>query len=114
MDTRMRARRQRFVFSLAVVALLIGGLPKMARAAVEAQTGQPTASVSNFQSGLVTSAKSGTTLQINNTNFTLKPQVIIKDDEGRLRDERELLPGVQVQYHLKEGQIDQIMIVLPK
>lgn len=113
MDTQMKARRWRLVVSLAVVALLLGA-PGTERETVAAQTGQPAASMSNFQSGLVTSAKSETTLQINNTNYTLKPKVIIKDDEGRERDERELLPGVQVQYHLKEGQIDQIVIVLPK
>ncbi len=113
MDTRMRARRRHLVLCLAVVALLIG-VPGTGRETVAAQTGQPAASMSHFQSGLVTSAKSGTTLQINNTNYPLKPQVIIKDDEGRERDDRDLVPGVQVQYHLKEGQIDQIVIVLPK
>ncbi len=114
MDRQMRARRRRFVFSLAIMGLLIGSEPGTDRATAEAQTGQPAVSGSNVQSGLVTAATHGTTLQINNTNFTLKPQAIIKDDEGRVRDERDLLPGVQVQYHLKEGQIDQIVIVLPK
>jgi hypothetical protein len=107
-------KRCRLVLISVVAAFVISVTTGTGMQTVVAQTGQPAASVRHFQSGLVTSAKSGTTLQINNTNYPLKPQVIIKDDEGRLRDERELLPGVQVQYHLKEGQIDQIVIVLPK
>ncbi|MEW6246806.1 MAG: hypothetical protein AB1555_08870 [Nitrospirota bacterium] len=104
----------RLVLSSVVAAFVISGASGTEIQTAVAQTGQSAASLTNFQSGQVTSVKSGTTLQINNTNYPLKPQVIIKDDEGRERDERELQPGVQVQYHLKGGQIDQIVIVLPK
>lgn len=108
------SQRCRLVLSWVVAAVVISGASGAEVQTAVAQTGQAAVSPTNFQSGQVTSGKSGTTLQINNANYTLKPQVIIKDDEGRERDERELQPGVQVRYHLKGGQIDQIVIVLPK
>jgi hypothetical protein len=68
----------------------------------------------NFQSGQVTSPKSGTSVEINDRVFTTKEQVLIRDDEGRPRDEKDLSPGSEIKFHTKEGKIDEIVIILPK
>lgn len=66
-----------------------------------------------YHSGQVT-AKRGNIIQINNQDYTMRSDVVIQDDEGRPREEKDLKPGVEVNFHLKQGNIDQIVIRLPK
>jgi hypothetical protein len=93
---------------VAVLALFVGG--------GWAQTTAPESSLDSkirFQSGQVT-AKQGSTLQINNQNYTLAPEALIKDDEGKPRAEKDLTPGTEVRFHVKRGDIDQIVVVLTR
>lgn len=69
--------------------------------------------MANFLSGQVT-ANQGNDIQINNKNYPLQQGVTIIDDEGKPRDLKDLPPGAEVKFHLKNGQIDQIVLILPK
>jgi hypothetical protein len=66
-----------------------------------------------YHSGQVT-GKHGNVIQINNQDYTMRSDVVIEDDEGRPREERELKPGTEVNYYLKQGTIDKIVIRLPR
>lgn len=69
-----------------------------------------------FQSGEVTD-KQGRTIYINGQGYSLSSEAIIKDDEGRTKGEKDLVPGTMVKFHLSRGsadQIDQIVIILPR
>lgn len=97
---------------LLVGGVTIGGGPTGQLIEGWAQTAGPS-SMANFLSGQVT-ANEGNDIQINNKNYPLQKGVTITDDEGKPRDLKDLVPGAEVKFHLKNGQIDQIVLVLPK
>lgn len=66
-----------------------------------------------FQSGQIT-AKLATGLQIDNKHYSVDTRVTITDDEGRTRGLKDLVRGSRVQFHLKQGRVDKIMLLLPK
>lgn len=80
----------------------------------QSQVHSITAPLVNFNTGQVTAPKSGTTVEINDRLFTTKRQVVIHDDEGRPRDEKDLRLGSEIKFHMKDGEIDEIIIILPK
>ncbi len=71
------------------------------------------ASSANFQSGQVT-AKLPNGLQIDHKNYRLDTRVTITDDEGRTRELKDLVRGSLVQFHLKRGRVDKIILLLPR
>jgi hypothetical protein len=93
---------------VAVLAIFVGG-----GWAQTTDSGSSPDSKIRFQSGQVT-AKQGNSLQINKQSYSLHPEVIITDDEGKPRNEKDLVPGVEVRFHLKRGIIDQVIVILPK
>lgn len=98
--------------SMALMVIFSGSFPVPGSRIGLAQTSNPNAPV-NFQSGQVT-GKSETSVQISGKNYPLKKGVVIKDDEEKLRTDKELVPGTEVRFHLKQDEIDQIVIILPK
>ncbi len=97
--------------------LIIGGVP-LASVTISgvdeglAQTSEP-APLAGFQSGQVT-GKQGATLEMDNKNYQLTPGVSVKDDEGRQKELSDVVPGVEVMFHLKQGSIEKLALVLPK
>lgn len=66
-----------------------------------------------YHSGQVT-AKRGNLIQIDNHDYAMRSDVVIEDDEGRPREEKELKTGTEVTFYLRQGNIDKIVIKLPK
>ena len=67
-----------------------------------------------YQSGVVTSLL-GSRIEINNIPYRLHKQVIVTDDdEGAVRSLKDLGPGARVRFHLKRGQVDRIILQLPR
>ncbi len=66
-----------------------------------------------FQAGQIT-AKLANGLQIDHKHYPLDTGVTITDDEGRTRELKDLVRGSLVQFHLKQGRVDKIMLLLPK
>jgi hypothetical protein len=66
----------------------------------------------NFLPGEVT-AKRDNVVQINNTPYTLAQDVSITDDRMRPMELKDLMPGTPVMFHLRQGRIDRIVILLP-
>jgi hypothetical protein len=64
-------------------------------------------------SGEVT-ANWGKALSIDGTVYPLATGVMVSDDGGNQREVKDFVTGTYVQYHLKSGAIDIIVLVLPK
>ncbi len=100
-------------FLLVVLALLaaeaspIGGLRDT--------WAQPAGSSSNVPAmqGEIT-ARQGYDIRINNQAYTLSRTLIIKDDEGRPKTLADLTPGATVSFQARQGQIHEIVLVMPR
>ena len=69
-------------------------------------------SLVNLKDGQVTAVR-GTEIQIDNKDYPLASEVTITDSEGRPKDLNDLGPGTLVRFHVKNNQIDRIVIMLP-
>ncbi|MEW6543753.1 MAG: hypothetical protein AB1411_09085 [Nitrospirota bacterium] len=72
-----------------------------------------TATTLTFQTGQVT-AVGKTTIRINAREYSLSSEVVIRDDEGKPRELKDLTPGSDVKFHVKRDSIDQIILLLPR
>ena len=66
-----------------------------------------------YQSGVVTSLL-GSRIEINNIPYRLHKLVRVTDDQGTVRSLKDLGRGARVQFHLKRGQVDRIILLLPR
>ncbi len=100
---------------LMIGLVLLGGVPFGSVEAGWAQGAGPSSSAGSatFQSGQIT-ANLATGLQMDHKHYPLDSIVTITDDEGRARELKDLVPGSRVQFHLKQGRIDKIVLILPK
>jgi hypothetical protein len=109
--------RARHLFRVTVALLIIGGAPigGITLIGVDESLAQPSGSgsLADFKSGQVTDKK-GNRLEIDKKDYVLRPDVTVRDEEGRPRDLSEVAPGAMVQFHLKQGRIDQLVLVLPR
>jgi hypothetical protein len=69
--------------------------------------------LTSFLSGQVTAVQEKT-LQIDNKNYEIKPDVTVKDEEGSPMELSDIVPGAEVKFLLKQSQIAQIILILPK
>ena len=111
------AERARDLLRIAVALLTMGGLPigGLTFEGVDEGLAQTSGSgsLADFKSGQVTD-KQGNKLEIDKKDYVLKSDVTVRDDEGRPRELSEVLPGAVVQFHLKQGRIDQLVLILPR
>jgi len=75
--------------------------------------GQQDASGTTLQSGEVTII-TGTSVTVGGRNYPLDPAVLVKDDEGRRRQINEVVPGMQVKFHVKGERIDLLIMLQPR
>jgi hypothetical protein len=52
--------------------------------------------------------------EISGKDYTFHLKISFADDKGRAREWKEFRRGDYVQYHLKQGQIDFLLLELPK
>ncbi len=93
----------------AIASVPIGGLHE----GLAQTSGIPSLAVASFTPGQVTAVQ-GKTVGIDGKSYELKPNVVIQDEEGNPMEPAEIVPGAAVKFHLKEGQIDQMVLILPK
>jgi hypothetical protein len=72
-----------------------------------------TDSLMGFQSGMVTDLRPGV-LQINNKDYEVITEVSIKDEEGKPIEFNDIVRNAEVKFHLKQGHIDKIVLILPR
>lgn len=68
--------------------------------------------IEGFVMGHVT-GKRENLLQIDNKEYPFFADVIVKDQNLTPMALKDIVPGTQVMFHLKQGRIDQIIILLP-
>jgi len=105
----MRIPHGTFVLCMLIVGLF-AGIPQSSLADDKAALSDPTAT-SALLTGEVT-GNYGTSVQINGLIYPSHPSLVVTDDEGRPRALKDAAAGMQVKYHLKENQIDQLIIIL--
>jgi hypothetical protein len=54
------------------------------------------------------------TLDVAGRYYGLHPKLTIVSDEGQPMEFKQLRPGLFIQYHVKEGALDQIIVLLPR
>jgi ABC-type phosphate transport system substrate-binding protein len=59
-------------------------------------------------------AVGSTTLDVAGRLFSLDPKLTIVSDEGQPMEFKQLRPGLVIQYHVKEGALDRIIVLLPR
>lgn len=94
-------------------ALVILFLSRIQQAHAEPETANEKASLAMLQPGEVT-ANQGENILIDNKRYSMLPSAIVRDDEGRPRDLKEFVPGMQVRFHLRNDKIDQLVMMLPR
>lgn len=67
----------------------------------------------NLSEGEIT-AVGATTLDVAGRFYGLHPKLIIVSDEGKPMELKQLRPGLIVQYHVKEGLLDRIVVIIPR
>ena len=67
----------------------------------------------DMKSGQITS-KSEHSVAINGHDYVFQKNIVFADDEGEWREWTEFKKRDQVQFHLKQGQIDYLILVPPK
>lgn len=109
--------RTRHLLRVASALLIMGGVPigGITLDGVDEGLAQTSGSgsLADFQSGQVTD-KHGNRLEIDKKDYLLKSDVTVRDDEGKQRELTEVAPGAMVQFHLKQGRIDQLVLILPR
>jgi hypothetical protein len=59
-------------------------------------------------------AVGSTILDVAGRLFSLDPKLTIVSDEGQPMEFKQLRPGLVIQYHVKEGALDRIIVLLPR
>ncbi len=92
----------------ALVLLLAGCMVLGSLAGSFAQSVPP-----GFKMGTVTAMRHQE-IQVNLRNYPLRKKVRVRDDEGKLKDLRDVSKGSLVMFHLARGRVDQIILILPR
>lgn len=71
------------------------------------------AQLGNLPEGEIT-AVGATTLDVAGRYYGLHPKLTIVSDEGKPMELKQLRPGLIVQYHVKEGLLDRIVVLIPR
>lgn len=100
-----------FVLSLAVTVVL-GTLMIISASDVVVAAEKENSQIEDFVMGEVT-GKRDKVIQIDSKDYSFLADVIVKDQNLTPRDLKDVVPGTQVMFHLKQGRIDQIIILLP-
>ena len=59
-------------------------------------------------------AVGSTTIDVVGRLYGLHPKLTIVSDEGKPMELQQLRPGLIIQYHVKEGALDRIIVLMPR
>jgi hypothetical protein len=111
---RMTERPSRLFIALAIVATVSGLVSTTGRLMSAAWADEPGVSqLGKLPEGEITAVGS-TTLDVAGRLFSLHQKLTIVSDEGQPMEFKQLRPGLVIQYHVKEGALDRIIVLLPR
>lgn len=106
-------------YGVLLAAAILGGslsaglpMPGMGVSTVSAQAPIPP-QLGVFPEGEITAVGSST-LDVAGIMYALHPKLTIVSDKGEAMDFRQLRPGLVIQYHVKEGALDRIIVIMPR
>ncbi len=104
----------RFALAIFVLSCMFSH-PFLVNKVGHAQAGESDAGhFENFLSGEITSASESThVLRVKEEEYRVLDNVSITDIQRNPMEWRDLIPSTQILFHLKQGRIDQIIILLP-
>ena len=68
--------------------------------------------LSTFQAGRITGVH-GMTIEIDRKDYELRPDVQIQNPEGAPMEAHDIRKGALAKFHLKQGRIDMLVVMLP-
>lgn len=99
-------------YLLAAAMLLLVNFPVILTAAVVMAASTDASEIDNFEKGEV-AAKRDHALLINNKEYSVLADVTVKDTTLTSRNFNDVVPGIEILFHIRQGRIDQIIIILP-
>ena len=113
MESTMKRGFARSCAGVGILALLLSGGP--AFSAVNDETNSPAFQMpkTGMQSGHIT-AKHETSVGISGKDYAFHPKVEFWTDEGGQLEWKEFKRGDEVQFHLKQGKVDYLILNSPK
>jgi hypothetical protein len=70
-------------------------------------------SIAGLERGMVTEIRP-TSIEIDGRRYSLKTGAIVVNEQGREIELGSVVPQSEVKFHLKEGQIDKLFVILPQ
>lgn len=111
---RMTGRPSRLFIALTIVATVSGVVSTTERLMSAAWADVPSVpQLGILPEGEIT-AVGPTTLDVAGRLYGLHPKLTIVSDEGQPMELKQLRPGLVIQYHVKEGTLDRIIVLLPR
>ena len=102
------------LIALAIVATVSALLSTTDGLMPAAWADEPSVSqLGNLPEGEITVVTS-TTLDVAGRLYGLHPKLTIVSDEGQPMELKQLRPGLIIQYHMKEGALDRIVVIMPR
>ena len=111
---RKTERPSRVLIALTIVATVSGLISMTEGLMPAAWADEPNISqLGSLPEGEITAVGS-TTLDVAGRFYSLHPKLTIVSDEGEPMELKQLRPGLVIQYHVKEGALDRIIVLLPR
>ncbi len=98
--------------SVIVVIIVLANLIVTSTSDIVVAAQKEGSQLEDFVMGEVT-GKRENILRIDSKEYSFFTDVIVKDQNLTPRTLQDVVPGTQVMFHLKQGRIDQIIILLP-
>lgn len=98
--------------SAIAVTVVLGSLIVTSISDIVVAAQKEVSQIEDFVMGEVT-GKRENVIRIDSKEYPFLADVIVKDQNLTPRDLKDVVPGTQVMFHLKQGRIDQIIILLP-
>jgi hypothetical protein len=107
-------QRNVWAHSISAIALIVvlGTLMVTATSDIVSAAQKEVSQLEDFVMGEV-SGKREDVIRIDRREYPFFADVIVKDQNLTPRALKDVVPGTQVMFHLKQGRIDQIIILLP-
>jgi len=111
-------RQRRVWWKTGLLALMLAGGVALGGAVAGADVTEPPVEplvipTTDMKSGQIT-AKSEQSVEINGRGYAFQKNIVFADDEGERREWKEFKNRDGVQFHLKQGQIDYLILIPPK
>ena len=111
---RMTERPSRLFIALAIVATVSGVMATTEKLMSAAWADEPSVpQLGVLPEGEITAVGS-TTLDVAGRFYGLHPKLTIVSDEGQPMEFKQLRPGLVIQYQVKEGLLDRIIVLIPR